>query len=105
MEGGYKVRGTVRSEAKGEYLKDLFKSPDFEYVLVDDITKVRSLFDQVSEAQTENQDGIFDEAVKDVDAVAHTASPFHFKASHPDELIGPALKGTTGVLKSIQKNK
>jgi hypothetical protein len=37
--------------------------------------------------------------------VAHTASPFHFKSTHPDELIEPAVKGTTGVLKSIQKAK
>lgn len=41
LKKGYKVRGTVRSEEKGEYLKDLLKSQDFEYVLVDDITKVR----------------------------------------------------------------
>lgn len=51
------------------------------------------------------QDGIFDEAVKDVEAVAHTASPFHFNASDPKELIDPAYKGTTGILKSIQKVK
>ena len=41
LKKGYNVRGTVRSEEKGEYLKDLLKSQDFEYVLVDDITKVR----------------------------------------------------------------
>ena len=48
---------------------------------------------------------MFDEAVKGVDAVAHTASPFHFNITDPQELIGPAVKGTTGILKSIQKNK
>lgn len=40
LESGYKVKGTVRSDAKGQYLKDLFKGQPFEYVLVDDITKV-----------------------------------------------------------------
>jgi len=48
---------------------------------------------------------VFDEAVKGVQAVAHTASPFHFNITDPQELIGPAVKGTTGILKSIQKNK
>lgn len=38
--------------------------------------------------------------VKDVDAIEHTASPFHFKAGDPDELIVPAVHGTTRVLES-----
>lgn len=50
------------------------------------------------------QDGAFDEAVKGVDAVAHTASPFHMQADDPKELFDPAINGTVGVLKSIQKN-
>lgn len=50
------------------------------------------------------QPGAFDEAVKGVDAVAHTASPFHLKADDPQELIGPAVQGTVGVLESIKKN-
>lgn len=39
-----------------------------------------------------------------MDAIAHTASPFHFKAVDPQELIGPAVQGTTGILKSAAKN-
>lgn len=50
------------------------------------------------------QDGAFDEAVKGVDAVAHTASPFHMNADEPKELFDPAINGTLGVLKSIKKN-
>jgi nucleoside-diphosphate-sugar epimerase len=50
------------------------------------------------------QEGAFDEAVKGVDAVAHTASPFHMNADDPKELFDPAINGTLGVLKSIQKN-
>ncbi|QRV79239.1 D-lactaldehyde dehydrogenase [Ceratobasidium sp. AG-Ba] len=88
LEAGYTVRGTVRSASKGDYLVDLFKSDKFSYVIVDDIAK----------------DGAFDEAVKGVDAVAHTASPFHFQADDPQTLIEPAVKGTVGILKSIQKN-
>ncbi|KAG8702659.1 methylglyoxal reductase (NADPH-dependent) gre2 [Ceratobasidium sp. 395] len=88
LEAGYTVRGTVRSASKGNYLVDLLKSDKFSYVIVEDIAK----------------DGAFDEAVKGVDAVAHTASPFHFEADDPQELIEPAVKGTVGILKSIEKN-
>jgi nucleoside-diphosphate-sugar epimerase len=70
LEAGYSVRGTVRSLSKSAFLKDQFAhyGDRFELVVVEDITK----------------DGAFDEAVKDVDAIAHTASPFHFKATNPD---------------------
>ncbi|ORY35474.1 dihydrokaempferol 4-reductase [Naematelia encephala] len=90
LERGYKVRGTVRSTGKGEYLKNLFKEhgDSFEYVIVKDI----------------GEDGAFDEAVKGVDAVAHMASPYHFNADDPEELRVPAVHGTTGILKSLQKN-
>ncbi|ORY35639.1 D-lactaldehyde dehydrogenase [Naematelia encephala] len=90
LREGFRVRGTVRSQGKGEYLQKLFaKDGPFDFVLVDDITK----------------DGVFDEAVKGVDAVAHLASPFYTTGvKDPQELIGPAVKGTTGILKSIQKN-
>jgi hypothetical protein len=42
LENGYPVRGTVRSQAKGEYLADLFKDAKapFEFVIVEDIAKV-----------------------------------------------------------------
>jgi nucleoside-diphosphate-sugar epimerase len=36
---GFDVRGTVRSKAKGEYLKNLF-GEKFEYVIVEDVEKV-----------------------------------------------------------------
>ncbi|RSH88685.1 methylglyoxal reductase (NADPH-dependent) gre2 [Saitozyma podzolica] len=89
LEAGYRVRGTVRSKSKGEYLVKLFAGKgEFDYVLVDDITR----------------EGAFDEAVKGVDAVAHTASPVVMSgAVEPKELLDPAIKGTTGVLESIEK--
>jgi nucleoside-diphosphate-sugar epimerase len=70
LEAGYSVRGTVRSLSKGAFLKDKFAhyGDRFELVVVEDITK----------------DGAFDEAVKGVDAIAHTASPFHYKSTNPD---------------------
>ncbi|ODN78724.1 hypothetical protein L202_04291 [Cryptococcus amylolentus CBS 6039] len=89
LQQGFRVRGTVRSEEKGQYLTKLFEGlGEFTYVIVKDI----------------NQDGAFDEAVKGVNAVAHLASPFYVSdVKDPQELIGPAVKGTTGVLESIQK--
>ena len=70
LEAGYSVRGTVRSLSKSAFLTDKFANygDRFELVVVEDITK----------------DGAFDEAVKGVDAIAHTASPFHYKATDPD---------------------
>ena len=70
LEAGYSVRGTVRSLSKSAFLSDKFAryGDRFELVVVEDITK----------------DGAFDEAVKGVDAIAHTASPFHYKATEPD---------------------
>jgi len=91
LDHQFHVRGTVRSPSKGEYLRELFEKDHpgkFEYVIVEDLLKV----------------GGFDEAVKDVDAIAHTASPVFFSpTAHPDEVIGPALKGTLSVLESAKK--
>jgi nucleoside-diphosphate-sugar epimerase len=89
LEAGYSVRGTVRSLSKSAFLKEQFAEygERLELVVVEDITK----------------DGAFDEAVKGVDAIAHTASPFHFNATEPDELIVPAVRGTTTILHSALK--
>ncbi|KAH9019732.1 D-lactaldehyde dehydrogenase [Lactarius pseudohatsudake] len=77
IDAGYSVRGTFT-----EYGERL------ELVAIEDITK----------------DGAFDEAVKGVDVIAHTASPFHYNAIDPGELIIPAVLGTTSVLNSALKH-
>lgn len=91
LQRGFQVRGTVRSAAKGDYLKELYAKDGlkgFEYVIVEDIEVA----------------GAFDEAVKDVAGVAHTASPFHFAIdSDPQKLIAPAVKGTLNLLNSALK--
>ncbi|KAJ6452663.1 hypothetical protein C8R45DRAFT_1083348 [Mycena sanguinolenta] len=86
---GYSVRGAVRSAEKGASLVELFApyGDKFEVVVVPDITA----------------EGAFDEAVKGVDAIEHTASPFHFQADDPAELLEPAIKGTVGILESARK--
>ncbi|CEQ42764.1 SPOSA6832_04619, partial [Sporobolomyces salmonicolor] len=87
---GFRVRGTVRSAEKGEYLTNLVKSDKWSYVIVEDV----------------EQEGAFDEAVKGVDAVLHTASPFHFRVTDPyTDLIHPAVRGTEGLLSSALKER
>lgn len=90
LEHGFTVVGTVRSDEKGQYLKKQFSKhgDKFSFVIVEDVGK----------------EDAFDEAIKGIDAVAHTASPFHTHADEPKELIEPAVDGTIGVLKSIAKN-
>lgn len=38
--------------------------------------------------------------MKGVDAIEHTASPFHFNVSSPQDLIAPAVAGTGSILQS-----
>ncbi|KDQ17955.1 hypothetical protein BOTBODRAFT_29272 [Botryobasidium botryosum FD-172 SS1] len=89
LDQGFDVRGTVRSSSKGDQLVKLFKDygSKFSYVLVEDISL----------------DGAFDEAVKGVDAIIHTASPFVGNAQEPDEWIKPAVDGTLNALKSAKE--
>lgn len=47
--------------------------------------------------------GAYDEAVKDVDAIIHAASPVQFSWDDPSEVIDPAVKGATGILASAAK--
>jgi len=90
LEAGYSVRGTVRSLSKSAFLKEKFAQYNdrLELVVVEDITK----------------DGAFDEAVRGVDVIAHTASPFHYNLNEPDDIIIPAVRGTTSVLNSALKH-
>ncbi|KAF2489378.1 NAD(P)-binding protein [Lophium mytilinum] len=91
LQRGYNVRGTVRSDATAEkvmkshskYLKQL------SFAIVKDVAAP----------------GAFDEAVKDVDGVIHTASPFVMEVENNErDLLDPAVKGTTEILKAIKKN-
>lgn len=83
---------TVRSTSKGD--KILQAHPEakdkLSYVIVEDIAK----------------ENAFDDAVKSdppFEAIAHTASPFHFNVTNPKkDLLDPAIVGTTGILKSAK---
>ncbi|KAH7274693.1 hypothetical protein MRS44_007048 [Fusarium solani] len=84
---GYKVRGTVRDPKKSAWLAKLFDEKygkeNFELVAVPEMMA----------------EGAFDEAVKGVSAVIHTASPMTFD-SNPHNVIPVAIAGAVNALKA-----
>lgn len=92
LEQDFNVRAAVRTQAKADYLKNLFiqhsNNSQLEFTLVEDITVP----------------GAFDEAVKNVDAIIHSASPLSSldPKSDPQLTIIPAVDGTLGILKSAK---
>jgi len=84
-KGKYDVRGTVRSLEKSQHLKELF--PQVSLFQADLLTE-----------------GSFDKALKDVEIVFHTASPFQTVVTDPKkDLVDPALNGTLNVLRAVDK--
>lgn len=95
LKRGYKVRGTVRSEATAEKVRKthshLLKGDDsrLAFAIVQDVAAP----------------GAFDEAVKGVDGVIHTASPFVTQVEDNErDLLDPAIKGTNSILQAVEKN-
>ncbi|KAH9855672.1 D-lactaldehyde dehydrogenase [Lenzites betulinus] len=90
LEHGFLVRAVVRAAARGDFVKSTFSSygDRLELVVVPDI----------------EADGAFDEVVKGVDAIEHLASPYHWNAVEPDDIIQPAVRGTLSILNSALKN-
>jgi len=91
LSRGYKVRATVRSENSAESVRKTHAqyADKLSFAMVEDITTP----------------GVFDEAVKGVDGVVHMASPFVMEGikDNVKELLEPAVKGTTEILKAVQK--
>ncbi|KAG8892226.1 methylglyoxal reductase (NADPH-dependent) gre2, partial [Tulasnella sp. 408] len=94
LKRGYDVVGTIRSESKTAFLRNKFKdavdSGKLKFAIVPDITVP----------------GAFDEVLKQYqfDVVLHTSSPFYLNAKDVEkELLDPAIKGTKGILESIEK--
>jgi nucleoside-diphosphate-sugar epimerase len=90
LEMGYHVKGTVRSESTAEKVRQTHPQykDQLSFAIVEDIAVP----------------GAFDEAVKGIDGVIHTASPFLFDVQDFEkDLLKPAIQGTVGVLESIQK--
>ncbi|KAH8883055.1 NAD(P)-binding protein [Thozetella sp. PMI_491] len=90
LAAGYHVRGTVRSESSAQKVKEAH--PEYadalSFAIVPDLAAP----------------GAVDEAVKGVDGVIHTASPFVLNAKDFDkELFEPAKNGTLFVLQAVHK--
>ena len=92
-QGRVRVRGTVRNlsnEKKVKPLRDILPDPKYPLRLI--------------EADLQNPKS-WVEAVRRCTYVYHVASPFPSAApKHPDELIKPAVEGTTSVLTACKKS-
>ncbi|KAF5372265.1 hypothetical protein D9757_009628 [Collybiopsis confluens] len=89
LDAGFTVRGTVRSDEKAVELKKVFPSSQFETAVVPDVVT-----------------GDYTEALKDVSALIHTASPFVIPQGEYDakkELLDPAIDGTLNALRAAKK--
>jgi nucleoside-diphosphate-sugar epimerase len=97
LEDGHQVRAVVRTAASVQKLATITQSigkPDLlSFVTVPDFCAP----------------GAFDEAVKDIEYIIHTASPIPFNLSaeqHEDweqSLVQPAVQGTLGIFESAKK--
>ena len=89
---GYAVKATVRSQEKADFILNRYKGKPVQTVIVPDIQDAHA----------------FDHALEDdhdITAVLHTASPFFSaKEDGAKELLNPAIKGTTNVLKAIKEH-
>ncbi|KAH1346456.1 hypothetical protein KXV68_008780 [Aspergillus fumigatus] len=90
LERGYKVRGTVRSQEKADWITEAIakRYPDasFETALVPNISAP----------------GAFNEAIRGVDGIAHVASDLSF-GSDPNKVIAPMLEALRHILTSAAK--
>ncbi|KAH6907386.1 D-lactaldehyde dehydrogenase [Coprinopsis sp. MPI-PUGE-AT-0042] len=93
LERGNSVRVAIRSESKGNHMKELFKSygDRLEIVIVPDMTT----------------EGAFDDAVNGVQGIVHTATPLDFSNPKPDpkSFVEPAINGTLRLLEAALKHK
>ena len=88
LRHGYRVRGTVRSLARGDTVRATLAQH----------TDVAQL--ELVQADLEADAG-WQQAMAGVHAVLHLASPFPInEPRHPDELIKPAVEGTLRVLRA-----
>ncbi|KAA1097782.1 methylglyoxal reductase (NADPH-dependent) gre2 [Puccinia graminis f. sp. tritici] len=91
LDHGWEVIGTVRSAQKGNSLLALpafsqsAKDGKIKFTVVEDISKAD-----------------FNQVLKGVDALAHTASPFHFDGKTFSDYADPAIEGTLNILKAAQ---
>ncbi|KAJ9221648.1 hypothetical protein DTO027B5_6369 [Paecilomyces variotii] len=90
LEAGYAVKGTVRSESTAEKVRSTYPkyADKLSFAIVPDMA--------VPDA--------FDEAVKGVEGIIHTATPFQIQVEDNErDLLRPAIDGTVNILRSAKK--
>ena len=94
LEAGYRVRAAVRSQAKAETIlaapsiKALAPGSKLGFTIVPNIAA----------------DGAYDDAVKDVNAILHIASPLAIPTDdYERDIIVPSIKGILNILKASAK--
>ncbi|EXJ80214.1 hypothetical protein A1O1_08356 [Capronia coronata CBS 617.96] len=91
LQKGYTVRGTSRSaSAKEHLLAGVFQGFESQY--------------QHYEVKDITAPSAFDEAVKGVYGIIHTASPVDFTLKTVDEFFGPAVGGNLSILESAKSH-
>lgn len=92
LDQGFWVRATVRSVSKQRAIEAAYPGAALDFAIVEDIGAPNA----------------FDGAVvadPPLDAVIHTASPFHMNVQDPKrDMLDPAVQGTRGLLESIKKH-
>jgi dihydroflavonol-4-reductase len=92
LEQGYKVRGTVRDVTSKSKTASLKALPNASMNL------------ELVNLELTGPQEPFDEAMKDVEWVMHTASPVNLqKVKDDNELIRPAVEGTLSMLRAAHK--
>jgi nucleoside-diphosphate-sugar epimerase len=90
LQKGYTVRGTSRSiGARDRLVSDAFKGYESQY--------------QHYEVKDITVPGAFDEAVKGVHSIIHTASPVDFTLTSFDAFYYPAVNGNLSILNSAKQ--
>ena len=106
LSAGYNVLGAVRSPAAA----DRVKISHAKFVARSSHSRLRLLLkpfrfgDKLSFTIVPDIEvpGAFDEAVKDVDGVIHSASPFHYPVDDNErDLFHPAVNGTLRMLEAV----
>lgn len=98
LEKGYRVRGTVRSQAKVDQIRQKYPNSEdkLELCIVEDI-QVKGAFDSLLDGTY----SLWLRLTVDIDGICHVASPFHFKPKDNEkDLLLPAINGTINLLSS-----
>lgn len=114
LEMGFSVRGTSRTDAKGQWMKDMYRDrghDKFDYVIVSDLLNVSATpHHTLLRRRTTHSTKLFATSSKyplhleaDISAIIHTASPFHWDVEKPADFIDSAVAGTEWVLRAASK--